>query len=52
MDQFIAFLREEFEKELSIGGNYASKERLMQAFDKACVRALYKYAKSKGIDLT
>ena len=52
MDRFLELLRIEFEKELSIGGNYANKERLLQAFDKASIKALAKYAKEKNIDLT
>lgn len=52
MDRFLELLRAEFELELRTGGNYASKERLLQAFDKASVKALAKYAREKGIDLT
>lgn len=52
MDRFLELLRIKFELELRVGGNYASKERLMQAFDKASIKALAEYAKEKGINLT
>lgn len=52
MDRFLELLRIEFELELRTGGNYSSKERLLQAFDKASIKALSKYAKERGIDLT
>lgn len=52
MDRFLELLREEYEKELRIGGNYSSKERLLQAFDKASIRAMMKYAKEKNIDIS
>lgn len=45
------YVREEFEKELSVGGNYASKERLLAAFDRAFARAIYRYAKQQGVNL-
>lgn len=52
MDRFLELLRTKFELELRTGGNYANKDRMMQAFDKASIKALAKYAKEKGIDLT
>lgn len=51
MDRFLELLRTEFELELRTGGNYANKDRMMQAFDKASIRALMKYASDRGIDL-
>lgn len=52
MDRFFDILRAEFEKELSVGGNYSSKAVMMAAFDRAFARATVKYAKERGIDLT
>jgi hypothetical protein len=51
MDRFYELVRLEFEKELSTGGNYASKERLLAAFDRAFTRAMMTYAREKGITL-
>jgi hypothetical protein len=51
MDRFLELLRTEFELELRTGGNYTNKDRMMQAFDKASIKALAKYAKEKNISL-
>ena len=52
MDKFFELLRAEFEIELRVGGNYATKERLMAAFDRAFAKAIVKYAKLQGVGLT
>jgi hypothetical protein len=51
MDKFFELLRAEFEIELRVGGNYATKERLLAAFDRAFAKAVVKYANEKGINL-
>jgi len=52
MDRFFEILRAEMEKELSIGGNYSSKVIMLATFDRCFARAVAKYAREKGIDLT
>lgn len=52
MDRFLEILRSELEKVLAVGGNYANKPAMLAAFDRACVAAISKYAKEKGIGLT
>lgn len=52
MERFFELLRAELEKELSIGGNYASKAVMLATFDRCFARAISKYAREKGIDLT
>lgn len=43
-------MREEFEKEIGRKTGWGKNE-IMIAFDKAAVRALYRYAAAKGISL-
>lgn len=45
------YLREEFEKEISQKTGWGKNE-IMVAFDKAAVRAMIRFAKDKGIELT
>ena len=52
MDRFLEILREEMNKQFSIGGAFANKNTAMQSFDKASTKALIRYAREKGIDLT
>jgi len=47
---FIEILREEFDKEIAAKTGWGKNE-IMIAFDKASVRALYRYAAQKGISL-
>lgn len=47
---FIEILREEFEQEIGKKTGWGKNE-IMVAFDKASVRALYRYATMKGISL-
>lgn len=47
---FIEILRKEFEIELAQKTGWGRNE-LLAAFDKASVRALYKYAKQQGVNL-
>lgn len=51
MDRFLELLREELESALSVGGSYANKERMLQTFDKASVKALIRYSREKGINI-
>lgn len=50
MDRFIEILREEFEKATSSKTGWGKNEMMME-FDKACIRALARYAVEKGISL-
>jgi len=52
MDRFFDILRKEFETELRAGGNYSTKERMLAAFDRAFARAVTKFAREKGVNLT
>lgn len=52
MDRFYEILRKEFESELKVGGNYATKERLLAAFDRAFTKATVAYAKEKGLEIS
>lgn len=45
------YIREEFEKEISTKTGWGKNE-IMTAFDKAAVRAMIRYAKAQGVDLT
>jgi hypothetical protein len=47
---FIEIIREEFEKEIASKTGWGKNE-IMVAFDKASVKALYRYAAMKGISL-
>jgi hypothetical protein len=44
------FMREEFEKEVGSKTGWGKNE-VMAAFDKAVVRALYRYAAQQGVSL-
>lgn len=52
MDKFYDILREEIENALMVGGAYANKERMLQTFDKAFAKAVVRYARMMGVDLT
>ena len=51
MDRFIEILREEFEKRASNETEEQALSIIMITFDKACIHALVRYAKEKGISL-
>ena len=48
---FLDILREEFESMIATKTGWGKNE-IMVAFDKASIKALSRYAKQKGIDLT
>lgn len=46
----VEMIREEFEKQLQSKTNWGRNE-VITALDKACIQAMIKYAKDKGINL-
>lgn len=50
MDRLLELIREEFEKEISTKTGWGKNE-IMMHFDKACIRAIAKYAREKNIPL-
>ena len=48
---FLDYIREEFEREIAAKTGWGKNE-IMVAFDKASIKALIKYAKDKGVELT
>lgn len=52
MDRFFELLRTEIERELSVGGNYSSKPIMLAMFDRCFARAVAKYAREIGVNLT
>ena len=47
---FYDYIREEFEKEIGTKTGWGKNE-IMVAFDKACAKAIMRYAKDKGVIL-
>jgi len=50
MDRLIELIREEFEKEVGVKTGWGKNE-VMTCFDKACIRAITKFAREKAISL-